>query len=113
MKKFLRWYEKNEYLKAFMMLLEDLPQEVQCEIAIDIIIKSSDMIDRNYEKLIQEVSTYNPRDYKRWYDKNPNVHLAIESLRELDEKQKEEIVEEFSERIINSYYSNTNETEQK
>ena len=113
MKKFLRWYEKNEYLKAFMRLLEDLPVDIQCEVAIDIIMKSSDMTDRDYTKLIQEVATYNPKNYKRWYDKNPNVHLAIESLRDLSEKQKEEIVEEFSEKIINSYYISIDEIEQK
>ncbi len=103
-KQFQRWYEKDEYLCAFMNLLSDLDIELQCEIAIDIIMKASDMIDRDYSKIIQEVANYNPRDYKRWYDKNPNVHLAIESLRDLDDNQRDEIVKEFSEKILNSHY---------
>ncbi len=111
MKKFQRWYEKNECLKAFMELLQDLPIDIQCEIAIDIIMKSSELSDRDYSKMIKEVASYNPKDYKRWYDKNPNVHLAIESLRELTETQKEEVIQEFSEKIIKLYHISTDETE--
>ena len=102
--KFVRWYEKDEYLNAFMNLLEDLEPEIQCEIAIDIIIRASDMIDRDYTKIIQEVGNYNPRFFKRWYDKNPNVHLAIESLRDLKEEERDLIVREFSEKILNNHY---------
>ncbi len=103
-KNFVRWYEKDEYLKAFMNLLEDLEPAIQCEIAIDIIIKASDLIDRDYTKIIQEVGNYNPRDFKRWYDKNPNIHLAIESLRDLKEDERDLIVREFSEKILNNHY---------
>jgi len=96
MKKFTkRWYEKDNYTRAFMNLFEDLPLERQCEIATEIIIKASSMIDRDYEKMIQEVSEYNPKEYKRWYDKNPSIHLAVESLRDLDDKQKEQLFYEI------------------
>ena len=103
-KRFQRWYEKDEYLSAFMNLLADLEPEIQCEIAIDIIIKASDLIDRDYKKIIEDVGNYNPRDFKRWYDKNPNIHLAIESLRDLSDKERDKIVREFSEKILNSHY---------
>lgn len=112
MKKFFtRWYEKDEYLKAFMNLMQDLPIEIQCEIAVDIIIKASDMIDRDYTKIISEVSSYNPKNFKRWYDKNPNVHLAIESLRDLTNEQRDEIVREFSDKILNSHFIKLDEIE--
>ena len=103
-KKFLRWYEKNELLKAFMNLMQDLDIEQQCEIAVDIILKASNMIDRDYSNMIKEVSDYNPKDYKRWYDINPNVHIAIESLRDLEEDQREEIINEFTDKILNNHY---------
>lgn len=112
MKKFFtRWYEKDEYLKAFMNLMQDLPIDVQCEIAVDIIIKASDMIDRDYSKIISEVSGYNPKNFKRWYDKNPNIHLAIESLRDLTNEQRDEIVREFSDKILNSHFIKLDEIE--
>ena len=103
-KTFQRWYEKDEYLKAFMNLLSDLSFDVQCEIAIDIIIRASSMIDRDYTKIISQVGNFNPKNFKRWYDKNPNIHLAIESLRDLDEKQRDVIIREFSDKILNSHY---------
>ncbi len=99
---FIRWYEKNEYLKAFMYLMQDLPPEEQYELAIDIIIKSSSLTDRDYTKLIREISDFNPKGFKRWYDKNPNIHVAIESLRDLTEEQREEVVREFTDKIIES-----------
>ena len=103
-KHFQRWYEKNELLKAFMNLMQDLDIEQQCEIAVDIILKASNMIDRDYSNMIKEVSDYNPKDYKRWYDINPNVHIAIESLRDLEEDQREEIINEFTDKILNNHY---------
>ncbi len=104
-----RWYEKNRYLSAFMALMKDIPKEIQCEIAIDMILKESDYIDRNYTKIIKDVANFNPRDYKRWYDKNPNVHLALEMLRELDENQRIEILKEFCDRLIASSGINIDE----
>ena len=87
-----------------MELLQGLTPDVQCEIAIDIIMKASEVNGRDYSKMIKEVASYNPKNYKRWYDKNPNVHLAIESLRDLTELQKEEIIQGFSEKITGFYY---------
>ena len=101
--KFTRWYEKNEFLRAFMNLLQDLPIEKQCEIAVEMIIKASNLSDRDYSKIIAEVSEFNPKKYKRWYDKNPNIHIAIETLRDLTDEQKEEIIQEFSAEILNSH----------
>ena len=95
-----------------MNLMQDLKPEVQCEIAIDIIMRASNMIDRDYTKLISEVSTYNPKDFKRWYDKNPNVHLAIEALRDLTPEQRDEIVREFSDKILSSHFIKLDEIEE-
>ena len=103
-KRFQRWYEKDEYLCAFMNLMQDLPIDVQCEIAVDMIIKASSLIDRDYTNIIKDVANFDPRNYKRWYDKNPNVHIAIESLRDLENSQRDDLIQEFSDKIINSYY---------
>ena len=105
-KRIQRWYEKEEHLRAFMALLEDLDSDIQCDIAVDIIVQASSMIDRDYEKIISDVGEFNPKDYKRWYDKNPNIHLAIESLKDLNEEQRIEIINEFSQKIIDSHNIN-------
>lgn len=101
-KHFRRWYEKDEYLKAFMNLMSGLKAEQQCEIAVDIIVKASSMIDRDYSHIVREVGNFNPKKYKRWYDKNPNIHVAIESLRDLDFEQREKIINDFPDEILNS-----------
>ena len=101
---YTRWYEKDECLKAFMDLLADLEPEIQCEIATDIIMKTSDYIDRDYTNIVQEVGNYNPRDFKRWYDKNPSIHLAVESLRDLKEDEREVILREFIDKILENHY---------
>ena len=105
-KTFVRWYEKDEYLRTFMEMLADMDPDAQCEIAIDLIMRASDFIDRDYTNIIQDVGNYNPRDFKRWYDKNPNIHLAIESLRDLKEDQRDLIVKEFIDKIFDSQYVN-------
>lgn len=94
-----------------MALLEELDIDKQSEIAVDIIIEASSLIDRDYTKIIQNVATYNPKDYKRWYDKNPNIHLAIESLKDLDDEQKEQIVRNFTQAIIGDKYEDVGDIE--
>lgn len=99
-----RWYEQEEHLKAFMSLLEDLDSEKQCEIAVEIILRASEFSDREYDKIASEVGEYDPSEYKRWYDKNPNIHSAIEALKDLSQEDREAIINEFSEKILDSHY---------
>lgn len=94
-----------------MGLLEELDIDSQAEIAVNIIIEASSMIDRDYTKIIQNVATYNPKDFKRWYDKNPNIHLAIESLKDLNDEQKEQIIRDFTQAIIGDKYKNIEDKE--
>ena len=102
-KRNLRWYEKEENLKAFMSLLEDLSIEKQCEIAIDMIIKASNYTDKDYSKVIDEISSFNPSEYKRWYDVNPNIHVAIETLRDLNEQDRLCVIKEFYDEILKQH----------
>ena len=103
-----RWYEKNEYLRVFMELLSDLTPEIQSEIAVDIIMRASELSDKDYKNIIEGISSYDPRSFNRWYDKNPNIHIAIETIRELTDEQRDVIVREFSNKIVNHHYSKPN-----
>ncbi len=98
-----RWYEQKEELRAFMALIEALPSEIQCEIAIEILLKVSSLLDRSYENVTKDIAEYDPSKYKRWYDKNPNIHVAIESIKDLDEEKRDIIINDLSE-IILKYY---------
>lgn len=98
-----RWYQKDEYLSAFMNLLENLPLDNQCEIAVDIIIETSTMTERDYSKTLNDIGDFNPKDFKRWYDKNPTLHAAVESLRELSIVQRELVIKKYTDEILNHY----------
>ena len=100
MKKYIRWYDKDKYLSAFMQLLEDLDPEVQCEVAVDIILKVPKIIEKDYEKFVKIIADYNPREYKRWYDKNPNLHAAVEALRDLTDQQREDLINQISDIVL-------------
>lgn len=100
MKKYIRWYDKDKYLSAFMRLLEDMDPEVQCEVAVNIILKIPQIIEKDYEKFIKIISDFDPREYKRWYDKTPNIHLAVEALRELEPEQREKLINQIADIIL-------------
>ena len=100
MKKYIRWYDKDKYLCAFMRLLEDLDPEAQCEVAVDIILKVPKIIEKDYEKFVKIIADYDPREYKRWYDKNPNLHAAIEALHDLNDQQREDLINQISNIVL-------------
>lgn len=100
MKKYIRWYDKDKYLSAFMHLLEDLDPETQCEVAVDIILKVPKIIEKDYEKFVKIIADYDPREYKRWYDKNPNLHAAIEALHDLNDQQREDLINQISNIVL-------------
>lgn len=96
----LRWYDKDKYLSAFMTLLQGLPDDVQSEVAVDILLQVPKVIDKDFKKFIKIVADHNPKQYQRWYDKNPNLHTAIESIRELTPNEREKLLSSISDIII-------------
>lgn len=98
--KYLRWYDKDQYLSAFMKLLEGLPEDVQSQVAVDILLYIPKIIKKDFAKFINIVSGYDPREYNRWYDQNPNVHTAVEAIRELDPDKRDELINEISDIIV-------------
>ena len=52
------------------------------------------------EKFIKIVADFDPREYQRWYDKNPNLHAAVEALRDLDEAQRESLINQISDIVL-------------
>ena len=91
----LRWYDKDRYLSAFMTLLETLDEEVQSEVAIDILASIPKVISMDCETFLKIVEENDPRKYNRWYDKNPHIHRAVEAIRQLREDEREKLYEEI------------------
>lgn len=100
MKKNLRWYDKDKYLSAFMTLLQDLPEDVQSKVAVDILLYIPKVIEKDFAKFIKIVADHNPKQYQRWYDRNPNLHTAVESIRELTFEEKEKLLGSISDIML-------------
>lgn len=100
MKKNLRWYDKDKYLSAFMTLLQELPDDIQSKVAVDILLYIPKVIEKDFTKFIKIVADHNPRQYQRWYDHNPNLHTAVESIRELSFEEREKLLNSISDIII-------------
>ena len=96
----LRWYDKDKYLSAFMTLLQDLPEDVQSKVAVDILLYIPKVIEKDFAKFIKIVADHNPKQYQRWYDRNPNLHTAVESIRELTFEEKEKLLGSISDIML-------------
>ncbi len=101
MKEYIRWYDKDKYLSTFMVLLQTLPPDVQEEVGQDMILNIPKIVERDYDKFINIMSEHNPKDYKRWYDQNPELHCAIEAMQSLTKAQREELIYSISDIILN------------
>ncbi len=100
MKKNLRWYDKDKYLSAFMTLLQQLPEDVQSQVAVDILLYIPKVIEKDFAKFIKIVADHNPKQYQRWYDHNPNLHTAVEAIRELSFEEREKLLGSISDIMI-------------
>ena len=107
MKEYLRWYDKDKYLSAFMVLLQSLPPEVQSEVANDMLINIPKIIEKDFDGFINIMSEYNPRSYKRWYDANPELHSAVEAMQNMTKSQREDLIYSISD-IIFAHTSDNN-----
>jgi len=94
-----RWYDKNIYLKNLMNFLEHSCEQIQNDIAEDII---QIMAAKEYD-LDSFFCRIDSRtlDGKRWYDKNPNLQAAVEMLKYISENEKKELFNEILGSVIN------------
>lgn len=100
MKEYLRWYDKDKYLSAFMVLLQSLEPEVQIEVANDMLLNIPKIIEKDFDGFINIMSEYDPRNYKRWYDVNPSLHNAVEAMQNMTHDQREELIYSISDIIF-------------
>ena len=102
-----RWYDIKPYTDEVLDILKNLSLQSHYDIAREV-LKVIDVIKSNSRELdepplslgVERVVGLFSQSYKRrWYDKNPNVHIAIESLRDLTEEQREVIIQNFTDKI--------------
>lgn len=109
---YVRWYDKDIHLHAIVSIFEKLPQEIQDEAAQDLLQIVLTQTSMTCDDKIVYLHQNAPPSYKRWYDKNINLHSAIELLKTCDEKQKKDICQavlEFLYQISAEYGFSYNE----
>ncbi len=100
MEKIVRWYDQDTQMSAFMVLLESLSRDVQCEIAVDIMLNIPKIIDAGLDDYVNDMGNFSPKNYSRWYDYNPTLHSAIEAMKQLDSEQRRILISYISDIIL-------------
>ncbi len=93
-----RFYDNDSNFCAFMTLFEKLDENLQEEIAQDIILNISRFVCKNNDDLLNNIMPSSA--YKRWYDKSPAVHMAVEELKRLDKNKRAEMIASVSDMFL-------------
>lgn|GEM_PF-1557432 len=97
---YTRWYDKDNRLRFIVNILEKLDEETRNFFAADIIQM---LIKSKYpetDEFIENIGNNNKISSDRWYDKNKEVHSAVEMLKYADTDDKTELVKEFLYSIV-------------
>ena len=96
MNKFARWYDKYPDLKLLLQLLSNVDDYTIELIAQDFMQIIMTKYKDKFDNIIENLSNNAPPGYKRWYDRNYNLHTCIEFIKTLEtDKEREEIINSF------------------
>lgn len=90
-----RWYDKYPELKYLLSLLETVDEYHIELIAQDFLQIILNKYGQSFDEFIKKISDNAPENYKRWYDKNYNIHTCIEFIKIIDDNEKEELINSF------------------
>ncbi len=90
-----RWYDRYRELSALLTLLEKVDEFSIELIAQDFIQIILSKYNDKFDNVITELANNPPPVYKRWYDKNYNLHTCIEFIKTLPDDEKEDLINSF------------------
>lgn len=93
--KFNRWYDQYPDLKSLLSLLEKVSDENIELIAQDFLQIIMQKYGENFDEKIERLNKNAPKQYKRWYDNNYNMHTCIEFIQTLNDEEKQELISSF------------------
>lgn len=97
---YVRWYDKDSDLSKLMSFMEGLSDETKEEVAQDLIQIILSEVKTNQDNELLQLSKNNLNQYRRWYDKNMNLHSAVEIIKNLDSQKRKEIISLIFESIV-------------
>ncbi|MCD7779324.1 MAG: hypothetical protein LUH05_01470 [Candidatus Gastranaerophilales bacterium] len=101
-----RWYDKYPDLKSLLLLLETIDEYNIELISQDFLQIIMAKYSSEFDKAIKNMSDNAPKGYKRWYDKNYNLHTCIEFIKLLEDNEKTELINSFIMSLL-SFITNT------
>lgn len=94
--KYSRWYDKYPDLKLLLELLETVDEYNIEFISQDFIQIIMSKYKDKFDSVILNLSKNAPPGYKRWYDKNYNLHTCIEFIKTIDnDDERNDIINSF------------------
>ncbi len=108
---FKRWYDKDPMLKEFMSSIQDFD-----EYSLYLVSKEflQLIINKHLGKNDSSINSLNNKSggrYNRWYDWNYDLHTCIEYLKDLDEDERHQLIQEFKDVCIQYLTDNMQDTE--
>ncbi len=98
-----RWYDKNPDLKDVFDFIETLNEEIQAQIAQDILQIMISEFGANFDARINEITQNSNYKFSRWYDKNLDLYTSFEMLKELPKHLQDEMVKKIIDSILFIY----------
>lgn len=99
----VRWYDKNQDLKDVFEFIEGLDEDIQAQIAQDILQILMSEFGINLDSRINTVTQNCTYNYKRWYDDNRELFTSFEIVKEFPEQLKEEVAKKIVDSIVYIY----------
>ena len=95
MQKYTRWYDNYPDLKSLLILLENVDDYTLELISQDFLQLIMYKYKDKFDNAIELMSKNPPPNYKRWYDRNYNLHTCIEFVKTLHDNEKNKIINSF------------------
>lgn len=93
----IRWYDKNPDLKRLFEFIQELDENLQAEIAKDIIQILMTDFNLDLDAEIKNIHKNYNYECKRWYDENIDLFSSFEIIRNMPEKQQNQVVKKIIE----------------
>ena len=106
--KYERWYDKDARLKGVFEFIQGLDLPIQNEMAKDIVqILMKELEHKiDLDKMLSDINNCN-YDFKRWYDKNPDLYSSFEMIKNLPDELRIEAVKRIIESALLMYFGSS------
>ena len=99
MTKFARWYDKYENLSLLFQFIESLDKRKRKIVATEILQIIFCELNIDADEKVKELTFLEHNHDKRWYDTDIDVQSSIELLKNLSEKERNELLNRIIETL--------------